>query len=88
MKPLRLDDPHELVGISLAEGDRDFMAECLVEEYLLLGWNNGQLMSLFTRPCFRMTHQIYRERGPDYVAAVIARMRAKWTPDEMDDRHA
>ena len=88
MKQLELDDPHELVGVSLAEGDCDFMAECLVEEYLLLGWNNGQLMSLFTRPCFRMTHGIYLNRGRDYVEAVIARMRAKWIPDETDGRHA
>ena len=88
MKPLRLDDPHELVGISLAEGDRDFMAECLVEEYLLLGWNNGQLMSLFTQPCFRMTHRIYLDRGHDYVAALIAQVRAKWTAEETDGCHA
>ena len=88
MKPLRLDDPHELVGISLAEGDRDFMAECLVEEYLLLGWNNGQLMSLFTQPCFRMTHRIYLDRGHDYIAALIAQVRAKWTTKEKDSCHA
>ncbi len=88
MKPLQLNDPHELVGIGLAEGDRDYMAECLVEEYLLLGWNNGQLMSLFTRPCFGMTHRIYLDRGHDYVAALIAQVRAKWTANETDGCHA
>jgi hypothetical protein len=88
MKSLRLDDPHELVGVSLAEGDQDFMAECLVEEYLLLGWSNAQLMSLFTQPCFRMTHRIYLDRGHDYVAALIAQVRAKWTTEKTDGRHA
>jgi hypothetical protein len=88
MKPLEPDDPHELVGVSLAGGDRDFMAECLVEEYLLLGWNDRQIMSLFTRPCFGMTNQIYRNRGHDYVEGLIARVRAKWAPNETDGRHA
>ncbi len=88
MKPLQLNDPHELVGVSLAEGECDFMAECLVEEYLLLGWSNPQIMSLFTRPCFRMTHQIYLDRGHDYVAALIAQVRAKWTMEETDGCHA
>ena len=88
MKPLKLDDPHELVGVALAEGDRDYMAECLVEEYLLLGRSDHQLMSLFTRPCFGMTHRIYLDRGHDYVAALVAQVRAKWTPDETDGRHA
>jgi hypothetical protein len=88
MKPLQLNDPHELVGVSLAEGDRDFMAECLIEEYLQLGWSDGQLMSLFTRACFRMTHRIYLDRGHDYVAALIASVRAKWTAEETDGCHA
>ena len=88
MKPLQFDDPHELVGVGLAQGDSDYMAECLVEEYLLLGWSDGQLMSLFTRPCFGMTHRIYLGRGHRYVADLITRVRAKWTTNEADGRHA
>ena len=88
MKPLEPNDPHELVGVALLEGDADLMAECVVEEYLLIGWSDRQLMSLFTRPCFRMTHQIYRERGSDYVATLIAKIRAKWTVNETDGCHA
>ncbi|MBZ0147022.1 MAG: hypothetical protein K8F62_05690 [Pseudorhodoplanes sp.] len=88
MKPLRWDDPHELVGVGLADGDSDYMAECLVEEYLLLGWSDRQIMSLFARPCFGMTHRIYLSRGHQYVAEVIARMRAKWTTNEADGCHA
>ena len=88
MKPLEPNDPHELVGVSLAEGDCDFMAECLVEEYLLLGWSDRQLMSLFERPCFGMTHRIYLDRGHQYVAELIAHVRAKWTANETDGCHA
>ena len=88
MKPLRPDDPHELVGVGVAEGDLDFMAECLVEEYLLLGWGDHQLMSLFARPCFGMTHRIYLDRGHDYVADLIAQVRAKWTANQTGGGHA
>ena len=88
MKPLEPNDPHELVGVAFVEGDAELMAECLVEEYLLLGWNNGQLMSLFTRPCFGMTNRIYRDRGHGYVEGLIAQVRAKWASSEMDGRHA
>ncbi len=88
MKAFEPSDPHELIGIHLAEGDPDFMAECLVEEYLLLGWTDQQLMALFTRPCFGMTHRIYLDRGHDYVSALIASTRAKWTTNEMDGCHA
>ncbi len=88
MKPPQSDDPHELVGVAVAEGDRDHMVRCLIEEYLLLGFGDRQLMSLFTRPCFGMTHSIYREHGHDYVAARIAEVRAEWTANETDGCHA
>ncbi|MBZ0140803.1 MAG: hypothetical protein K8H87_13680 [Pseudorhodoplanes sp.] len=88
MKRLEPSDPHELVGVGLPDGDADLMAECLVEEYLLLGWSDRQLMTLFTRPCFRMTHQIYLDRGHDYIAALVAQVRSKWNADETDGRHA
>lgn len=78
MKPLEPNDPHELVGVAFVEGDADLMAECLVEEYMLLGWNDRQLMLLFTRPCFRATHRIYEREGEAYVRAMIERVGARW----------
>ncbi|MCC6888040.1 MAG: hypothetical protein IT536_05835 [Hyphomicrobiales bacterium] len=84
MKTLEPSDPHELVGVRFPDGDPDLMAECLIEEYLLLGWSDQQLMSLFTRPCFVMTHRIYRDRGDRYVAELIAHVRSKWTSEETD----
>lgn len=88
MKPLESSDPHELVGIRLPAGEPDVMAECLVEEYLLLGWSDRQVMSLFMRPCFAMTHRIYRDRGHQYVAQLITRIRSKWASEETDSSHA
>ena len=80
-KPAEFADPMELVGVPVPGGDSREMAECLVEEYLLLGWDERQVMLLFTRPCFRATHRIYREKGEPYVRSLIQEIRAKWTRD-------
>ena len=79
MKHTEPGDPMELVGVGLDQGDIDHMAECLVEEYMLMGWNERQLMSLFSRPFFQTTHRIYRDKGEDYVRALIKRVRDKWS---------
>ncbi|MCC7326795.1 MAG: hypothetical protein IT521_08345 [Burkholderiales bacterium] len=80
-KPADFTDPMELVGVPVPGGDSHAMAECLVEEYLLLGWDERQVMLLFTRPCFRATHRIYREKGEAYVRSLIQEVRVKWTRD-------
>jgi hypothetical protein len=80
MKPAAEDDPMELVAVALAEGDSDQMAECLIEEFLLIGWSERQLMTLFTRPQFRATHLIYRERGEAHVRDLIRRVGETWRP--------
>lgn len=80
-KPAGFEDPMELVGVPVPGGDPRAMAECLVEEYLLMGWDEQQVMTLFTRPCFRATHQIYLEQGEACVHALIRGVRARWAPD-------
>jgi hypothetical protein len=79
MKDVEPGDPMELVGVGLPEGDPDYMAECLVEEFMLLGWDERKLMTLFARPFFQTTHRIYREKGEDHVRALIQRVRDKWS---------
>ena len=79
MKPYEQDDPMGLVGVALPEGDLELMAECFVEEYVLQGWPDERLMLLFTRPFFAGTHRIYREKGEEYVQALIRKVRDKWS---------
>ncbi len=62
----------ELVGMAVPGGDLRAMAECLVEEYLLMGWDERQVMLLFTRPCFRATHRIYRDKGEGEGVGALA----------------
>ena len=89
MKDIEPGDPMELVGVGLPEGDPDYMAECLVEEFMLLGWDERKLMTLFARPFFQTTHRIYREKGEDHVRALIQKVRDKWSqgrvPGDMSD---
>jgi hypothetical protein len=52
MKVFEPNDPMELVGMEVPLQDTGYMAECIVEEYMLLGWSDKQLMSMFKKPFF------------------------------------
>ncbi len=79
MKEAEPQDPMELVALAVPEGDMDYMAECVVEEYALLGWSDKQLMTLFSHPMFQATHRIYQDKGEEYVRSLIQKVRDKWS---------
>ena len=74
------EDPMDLVGLVLPgePGQLEAMAECFVEEYVRMGWDEPRLMTLFTNPMFLATHRVYRAKGEEYVRALIRGTRAKW----------
>ncbi len=74
------DDPMELVGMVMPgePGQLEAMAECIVEEYVRLGWDARRLMTLFVNPMFMATHRVYQQKGEAYVRELIDRMCAKW----------
>ena len=74
------EDPMELTGMVLPgePGQLEAMAECFVEEYVRMGWDEPRLMTLFTHPLFMATHRIYRHKGEAYVRNLIQEARAKW----------
>ncbi len=73
-------DPMELVGMVLPgePGQLEAMAECLVEEYVRMGWDERRLMTLFVNPLFLATHRIYQQKGEAYVRELIRKTRARW----------
>jgi hypothetical protein len=79
-KKVESDDPMELVGIVIPgePGELEAMAECFVEEYVRLGWDERRLMTIFHSPMFLATHRIYRQKGEDWVRALIRQTLAKW----------
>jgi hypothetical protein len=74
------EDPMELVGVVMPgePGMLEAMAECLVEEYIRLGWDEERLMALFASPLYMATHRIYRAQGEEYVRTLIRRLQAQW----------
>ena len=75
------NDPMEMVGMVMPgePGQLEAMAECIVEEYVRLGWDARRLMTLFVNPMFMATYRIYRQKGEAYVRELIDRTCAKWT---------
>jgi hypothetical protein len=80
IKQFEEEDPMDLVGMVLPSesGQLEAMAECFVEEYVRMGWDEPRLMTLFTNPMFMATHRIYRQKGEDYVRALIQKTQARW----------
>ena len=74
------EDPLELVGMVLPgeEGQLEAMAECIIDEYVRLGWDERRLMTLFVNPLFMATYRIYRQKGEAYVREIIRRTVDKW----------
>lgn len=79
-KETESDDPLELVGMVLAgePGELELMAECIIEEYVRLGWDEKRLMTIFRSPMFLATHRIYRQKGEPWVRELIGQVLAKW----------
>jgi hypothetical protein len=74
------EDPMGLVGMVVPgePGQLEAMAECFVEEYVRLGWDERCLMTLFVSPRFLATHRIYRQKGEEYVRELIRKTWTKW----------
>jgi len=68
----------ELVGVAMPIENTEAMAEAVIEEYLLMGYNPKQVMFLFANPTFTMTHQIYHDRGEAYVQERIRAVVDRW----------
>ncbi len=74
------EDPMELVGMVLPgeAGQMEQMAECIIEEYVRMGWDERRLMTLFVQPMFLGTHRIYRQKGERYVQNLIRNTCARY----------
>jgi hypothetical protein len=84
------EDPMQLVGMVFPgeEGQLEAMAECIVEEYVRLGWDERRLMTLFVNPMFMATYRIYRQKGEEYVQELIQRSCAKYRIYPTEVKHA
>ncbi len=72
------DDPMELVGVALPDGDTDELASAIVEEFIRMGLSNEELLALFHDPFYAGPHAIWKSRGDGYVRELIERGRERW----------
>jgi hypothetical protein len=75
------DDPSELVGAIVpgSETSDEEMAECFIEEFALLGFDEARILGLFRNTGYRATHRLWAERGERWVKERIAAVRASFS---------
>ena len=68
-------DPFDLVSTPVpTEEGRDVvdeMARSFISEYLTMGWNEKGIMMMFSKPRYRGPYTVYRDRGEQYVRALL-----------------
>lgn len=78
-KEFESEDPFERVQVflDLPADDCFFeeMARTFIEEYMLLGWNDDEILEIFTDPFYYGTHHILQEKGEAFVKNLIQEVR-------------
>jgi len=74
------DDPMELNGVALLtdEDTTEAMTECFIEEFMLMGYNDKQLLALFRNPHYLGMNMVLQKRGEQFVRNKIAEIFARW----------
>ena len=74
------DDPLELSGVAILteEDTTDDMCECFVEEFMRMGYNPQQILTLFRNPHYLGMNMVLQNRGEPFVRGQIAEIFARW----------
>ena len=70
MKEFAFEDPMELHGVACG-GDAGYMVDCVIEEYLRLGWPPARILRLFESPLYPPLHQVLRRQGVEAIRRKI-----------------
>jgi hypothetical protein len=70
------------------EGQLEAMAECIIDEYVRMGWDEQRLMTLFVNPMFMATYRIYRQKGEGYVRDLIRQTGTRYRFHSVEVKHA
>ncbi len=68
------DDPLECMGVALPGDTTEAMAEAFVEEYLLMGYGDDELLALFQDRFYMAPHLVWRTKGEPWVRDLIRRV--------------
>ena len=76
MKEPEYDDPMELQGFE-CDGDPGYMVDCVVEEYLRMGWPPDEVFHLFESPVYPPLHYLLHTQGPEAILRKIEQVAAR-----------
>ncbi len=78
-KGFEKDDPLKMVQMFIdSPADDSFheqMATTFIEEFMMMGWSDERIFSLFQDPQYRSTHDIFQKKGEEFVKKLIQEVR-------------
>ena len=85
------DDPMQAMGVALPGDTTEAMAEAFVEEYLLMGHGDAEILALFRDRFYMAPHLVWRTKGDAWVRELIRRVhegtpQVKTTTTETPER--
>lgn len=75
-REMETDDPLELMA-QTAVGDPDVMLECLLQEFVWMGWGQQQLLALFHHPGYPLLNELRDFFGDAEVERRVAELVAR-----------
>jgi hypothetical protein len=74
------EDPLEAIAVELPSNEDTLvpMAECFIEEFMLSGYSQEQVLGLFQNPLYAGPLMVTRARGTAFVKQLIADTFRKW----------
>jgi hypothetical protein len=71
------DDPLEIVAEPVAGGDPDYMLECLLDEFLWMGYPAEAVLGLFRDPAYPVLCALRERLGDEAVRERVAQLQAR-----------
>jgi hypothetical protein len=71
------DDPMELIATP-AQGDPEVMLECMIQEFLWMGWDAEQLLGLFHSPLYPVLNQLRKHYGDAAIQQRVEEIVQRW----------
>lgn len=75
-----IEDPLELNGVAFMteEDTSTAMAECFVEEFMLMGSTRDQILGMFRNPHYIGMNMVLQNKGERFVREIIGKTFAAW----------
>jgi hypothetical protein len=72
------DDPMQLHGVALRNGDPMRMLDDILDEFVRIGYRERHLHMLFRDPHYQMTFALGQVVGAETVRLVVRRVLSRW----------